>query len=197
MNRQRLDAEAMRDSMLAISGELTRESGGPALVLENPENCGALALKGVNPPTYAHKLPRPAQEFERTIYLPVFRNNFAGPDRVRNFFDFVNPAQISGQRPQTVVPTQALFLLNNDLLRKRSATLAKNVTQAIRDRDARIDEIWLRTLGRPVTREERAEAAAFLDKVGAALTAPPANDYPAFTELCHGLLASNQFIFRL
>ncbi len=197
MNRQRLDAEAMRDSMLAISGELTRESGGPALVLENPENCGALALKGVNPPTYAHKLPRPAQEFERTIYLPVFRNNFAGPDRVRNFFDFVNPAQISGQRPQTVVPTQALFLLNNDLLRKRSATLAKNVTQAIHDRDARIDEIWLRTLGRPVTREERAEAAAFLDKVGAALNAPPANDYPAFTELCHGLLASNQFIFRL
>ena len=197
MNRQRLDAEAMRDSMLAISGELTRESGGPALVLENPENCGALALKGVNPPTYAHKLPRPAQEFERTIYLPVFRNNFAGPDRIRNFFDFVNPAQISGQRPQTVVPTQALFLLNNDLLRKRSATLAKNVTQTIRDRDARIDEIWLRTLGRPVTREERAEAAAFLDKVGAALNAPPANDFPAFTELCHGLLASNQFIFRL
>jgi hypothetical protein len=197
MNRQRLDAEAMRDSMLAISGELTRESGGPALVLENPENCGALALKGVNPPTYAHKLPRPAQEFERTIYLPVFRNNFAGPDRVRNFFDFVNPAQISGQRPQTVVPTQALFLLNNDLLRKRSATLAKNVTQTIRDRDARIDEIWLRTLGRPVTREERDEAAAFLDKVGAALNAPAANDFPAFTELCHGLLASNQFIFRL
>ena len=197
MNRQRLDAEAMRDSMLAISGELTRESGGPALVLENPENCGALALKGVNPPNYTHKVPRPGQEFERTIYLPVFRNNFAGPDRVRSFFDFVNPAQISGQRPQTIVPTQALFLLNNDLLRKRSGTLAKNVIQTIRDRDARIDEIWLRTLGRPVTPDERAEAAAFLDKVGAALNAPPANDFPAFTELCHGLLASNQFIFRL
>lgn len=42
MNRQRLDAEALRDAMLAISGELVRESGGPALVLENPENCGPL-----------------------------------------------------------------------------------------------------------------------------------------------------------
>jgi hypothetical protein len=197
MNRQRLDAEAIRDSILAISGELTRESGGPALALENPENCGALALKGVNPPNYAHKVPRPGQELERTIYLPVLRNNFAGPDRVRNFFDFVNPAQISGQRPQTIVPTQALFLLNNDLLRKRSATLAKHVTETIRDRDTRIEEVWLRTLGRPITREERAEAAAFLEKVGAASNAPPANDFPAFTELCHGILASNQFIFRL
>ena len=71
MNRQRLDAEALRDSLLAISGELTRDSGGPALVLENPENCGALSLKGVNPPNYRHRKPRPSQEFERTIYLPV------------------------------------------------------------------------------------------------------------------------------
>jgi hypothetical protein len=197
MNRQRLDAEALRDSMLAISGELTRESSGPALVLENPENCGALALKGVNPPNYTHKVPRAGQEFVRTVYLPVLRNNFAGPDRVRNFFDFVNPAQISGQRPQTVVPTQALFLLNNDLLRKRSATLAKRVTETTRDRNACIEEVWLRTLGRPVTQEERAEAAAFLEKVGAASTPSPAKDFAAFTELCHGLLASNQFIFRL
>jgi hypothetical protein len=197
MNRQRLDAEAMRDSLLAISGELTRQSGGPALVLENPENCGALALKGVNPPNYAHKVPRPGQELERTIYLPVLRNSFAGPDRVRNFFDFVNPAQISGQRPQTVVPTQALFLLNNDLLRKRSAALAKHVTDTIRDRDTRIEEVWLRTLGRPSTREERAEAAAFLEKIGAVSNPPPANDFLAFTELCHSILASNQFIFRL
>ena len=197
MNRQRLDAEALRDSMLAISGELTRESSGPALVLENPENCGALALKGVNPPNYVHKVPRPGQDLERTIYLPVLRNNFAGPDRVRNFFDFVNPAQTSGQRPQTVVPTQALFLLNNDLLRKRSVTLAKHVTETIRDQDTRIAAVWLRTLGRPITSEEREEAAAFLKSVGSALNAQGAAEFPAFTELCHVLLASNQFIFRL
>jgi hypothetical protein len=197
MNRQRLDAEALRDSMLAISGELTRESSGPALVLENPENCGALALKGVNPPNYVHKVPRPGQDLERTIYLPVLRNNFAGPDRVRNFFDFVNPAQTSGQRPQTVVPTQALFLLNNDLLRKRSVTLAKHVTETIRDQDTRIAAVWLRTLGRPITSEEREEAATFLKSVGSALNAQGAAEFPAFTELCHVLLASNQFIFRL
>ena len=102
MNRQRLDAEAIRDSMLAASGELIRDSGGPALVLEEPENCGSLALKGVNPPNYTHRKPRPSQDFERTLYLPVLRNGTAGPDRLRAFFDFVNPAEIAGQRSQTI-----------------------------------------------------------------------------------------------
>jgi hypothetical protein len=197
MNRQRLDAEAIRDSILAISGELIRNSGGPALVLENPENCGALALKGVNPPNYAHKVPRPSQEFERTIYLPVFRNGFAGPDRVRNFFDFVNPAQISGQRPQTVVPTQALFLLNNELLRKRAGALAKSLAQDFRERDARLAELWLRVMNRPAAPEEHSDAVAFLSKLTPLVNDRPASDALAWHELCHTLLASNHFLFRL
>ncbi len=197
MHRQRLDAEAIRDSMLAISGELSRESAGPALVLENPENCGSLALKGVNPPNYAHKVPRPSQEFERTLYLPVLRNGFAGPDRIRNFFDFVNPAQTAGQRPQTVVPTQALFLLNNELLRKRAGTLAKNLSETFKDRDARIAELWLRALNRPASGEERNEAVAFLEKLAPLFKDKPAADSLAWHELCHSLLASNLFLFRL
>jgi hypothetical protein len=197
MHRQRLDAEAMRDSMLAISGELTRNSGGPALVLENPENCGALALKGVNPPNYAHKVPRPGQEFERTLYLPVLRNTFAGPDRVRNFFDFVNPAQTAGQRAQTVVPTQALFLLNNELLRKRAGVLAKNISETLKDRDARIAELWLRVVNRPASNEERHDAVAFLDKLAPLSKDKAGTDALAWHELCHSLLASNLFLFRL
>ena len=197
MNRQRLDAEALRDALLAVSGELKPGSGGPALVLENVENTGSLALKGVNPPTYTHKVPRPSQEFERTIYLPVMRNGFAGPDRVRSFFDFVDPAQTSGQRPQTVVPTQALFLLNNDLVRKRAGTLAKNLSDTAHDRDARLAELWLRVFSRPITNAERDDAVAFLDKLGPLLRGRPDAESLAWQELCHGLLASNQFIFRL
>ncbi|NBS92029.1 DUF1553 domain-containing protein, partial [bacterium] len=41
MNRQRLDAEAIRDGLLHISGELIQSEGGPSLVLEEPENCGS------------------------------------------------------------------------------------------------------------------------------------------------------------
>ena len=80
MNRQRLDAEALRDSLLAVSGELIRDGGGPALVLEHPENCGSLSLKGVNPPSYNHRNPRPTQEFVRTLYLPVLRNGLTVAD---------------------------------------------------------------------------------------------------------------------
>jgi len=200
MNRQRLDAEAMRDSMLAISGELTRDSGGPSLVMENPDNCGSLALKGVNPPTYAHKVPRPSQEFERTIYLPVFRNNFAGPDRVRAFFDFVDPAGTAGQRNQTVVPTQSLFLLSNDLLRKRATTLADKLIATEPNELARLETLWLRVLNRPITSTEREEATAFLGNVEPLIKTVkgrPALDSIKWRELCHSLLASNEFVFRL
>ena len=194
MNRQRLDAEAIRDSLLAISGELTRDSGGPALVLEEPENCGSLSLKGVNPPTYKHSKARPSQDFERTIYLPVMRNGYAGPDRLRSVFDFVDPAMTAGQRSQTIVPTQSLFLLSNDLLRKRATMLADKLIAAEPNELARLDILWLRALNRPITSTEREEAIALLE----AVTTP---DKPAgavqWTELCHSLLASNEFVFRL
>jgi Protein of unknown function (DUF1553)/Protein of unknown function (DUF1549)/Planctomycete cytochrome C len=196
MNRQRLDAEIIRDAMLAVSGELKTDSAGPALVMENPDNTGSLVAKGVNPPSYAHKVPRPSQEFERTVYLPVMRGGFAGPDRVRSFFDFVDPAQIAGQRPQTVVPTQALFLLNNDLLRKRAGALAKTIIEKQAERNARLDDLWLRTLGRPITAEEHEDATRFLEKIEPLLKGPTAERL-AWVELCHSLLASNQFIYRI
>jgi hypothetical protein len=200
MNRQRLDAEALRDSMLAISGELTRDSGGPALVLEEPENCGSLALKGVNPPNYKHSKPRPTQEFERTVYLPVLRGGTAGPDRLRAFFDFVDPAGTAGQRNQTVVPTQSLFLLSNELLRKRATKLADHFIATEPNEMARLEALWLRVLNRPITSTEREDATAFLGNVEPLIKTVkgrPALDSIKWRELCHSLLASNEFVFRL
>ena len=194
MNRQRLDAEAMRYSMLAASGELIRDGGGPGLVLEEPENCGALSLKGVNPPNYSHRKPRPSQEFERTLYLPVLRNGTAGPDRLRAFFDFVNPAEIAGQRNQTIVPTQTLFLLNNDLIRKRAHVLADKLIAEEPDEVARLESLWLRVLNRPLSSAEREEALAFLGSVEPLITTAkvrPVLDSIKWRELCHSLLASN------
>lgn len=200
MNRQRLDAEAMRDSLLAVSGELLRDSGGPALVIENPENTGSLSLKGVNPPNYNHRKPRPSQEFERTLYLPVFRSGTAGPDRLRSVFDFVDPAMTAGQRNQTVVPTQTLFLLNNDLLRKRAQVLADKLITDEKSPGRRLESLWLRVFNRPITPAERDDALAFLGSVEPLITAAkdrPALDSILWCELCHGLLASNEFVYRL
>ena len=199
MNRQRLEAEAIRDSLLKVSGELATKAGGPALVLENPENTGEYKSH-VNPPTYKHRKPRPSQEFERTVYLPVMRNNPTQADKIRSFFDFVDPAGVSGQRNQTVMPTQSLFLLNNEVVRKRAGTLAKELIAAHADENARLESLWLRAWNRPITAEERTNARAFLQEMTPLLKtprAPAALEAARWQELCHSLLASNAFIYRL
>ncbi len=200
MNRQRLEAEAIRDSLLKVSGELATKSGGPSLALEIIENTGALAAAGVNPPSYHHRKSRPTQEFERTVYLPVMRNGPSSADKIRSFFDFADPAGITGQRNQTVMPTQSLFLLNNDLVRKRAGSLAKQLIVAHADENARLEALWLRAWNRPITSEERTNARVFLQEITPLLKtprAPEALEAARWQELCHSLLASNAFIYRL
>jgi hypothetical protein len=200
MNRQRLEAEAIRDSLLTVSGELKHKDGGPGLVLEYVENTSSLALKGTNPPGYHHVKARPSQEFERTIYLPVMRNAPTSGDKIRSFFDFVDPAGIAGQRNQTVMPTQSLFLLNNGLVRKRAATLARQLIATQKDENARIESLWLRAWNRPVTAEERTAALSFLEEISPLLKKPgnsEAQEFSRWQELCHSLLASNTFLYKL
>ena len=199
MNRQRLDAEAIRDGLLAVSGELVSSEGGPALVLESPENCGDLVQQGVNPPNYNHRKSRPAQEFQRSIYLPVMRTNTTSLDRIRNSFDFVNPAQIAGQRAQTVVPTQSLFVMNNELFRQRAKILADRLMAETAESDVRIEQLWLRVFNRPITSAERINTTTFLRELDAVLTDQDAasKELLKWQELCHSLLASNEFIFRI
>ncbi len=199
MNRQRLDAEAIRDSALAISGELKESHGGPSLVLETVENTGALAAKGVNPPNYSHKKPRSSQEFERTIYLPVMRTGFTGEDKVRSYFDFVNPAQTAGQRNQTVVPTQSLFLMNNGNFRKRAKLFVDRLFAESKTHDERLEQLWLSVLSRPITAAERSNATDFIKETQSLETSEkkPISESVAWQELCHSLLSSNHFVFRL
>ena len=189
MTPQRLDAESIRDSLLAVSGQLQTCSGGPALPLEFRENTGSLEPMAVNPPSFALRRWRPEQEFQRTVYLPVVRSTQKGPAALRDLFDFVQPAGISGQRTQTVVATQALYLLNNELPRKRAETLAAVVLKSPDDRPQRLQQLWLTVLNRPASQAELDDAAQFLDSL--------ADNQAAWTELCHSLLASNEFLFRL
>ncbi len=200
MNRQRLDAEALRDAMLVASGELKSGGGGPSLPLEYVENTGLLQPKGVNPPTFSLNRVRPEQDFQRTIYLPIVRAAQPAPARLRDVFDFTQPAQMAGRRAQTVVPTQALFLLNNELLRRRGAGLATALGETLTDRTARLEALWLRVLNRPITPAELADAGAFLDRLESppgSAGSPPAGPPAAWLELCHALLSSNEFLFRL
>jgi hypothetical protein len=103
-------------------------------------------------------------------------------------FDFIQPNGISGRRAETIAATQALYLLNNELPRKRAAALAERLAVDASETAARLELLWLRVHGRPITADERRDADDFLQAAG-----EPAE---AWTELCHSLLGSNEFLHR-
>jgi hypothetical protein len=192
MTPRRLEAEMLRDAVLAASGGLRPCGGGPALAPEYPENVGGLDPTDVNPVSFSLTKFRPDQAQLRTIYLPVVRSSEQrGPADVLNFFDFPQPAQLAGARPTTTVASQALFLLNGPLLQEAGRRLADAVLADPRiatDGD-RLNSLALRVLSRPFTPEEAAAARAFL----AGRTDRPR----AWGQLIHALFASNEFLFRL
>lgn len=199
MHRRRLDAESLRDSLLAVSGKLIESTGGPSLPLEYRENTGNLG-KGVNPPSFSLRKFRPEQEFERTVYLPVIRSGpQAGPGELRNVFDFTQPAEFAGQRAVTAVPTQALFLMNSKLMKDRARDLAQRIIASSSEESARLEHLWLRAFGRPITDTEKTDAVKFLADFRNENTTPktPETELSGWTELCHSLLASNEFLIRL
>ena len=187
MNGFRLDAEALRDAMLFVSDQLKVSSGGPALPLEFPENVGGLDPKDVNPPSFRLSKWRKGQEFERTIYLPVIRHAAQPkPANLRNVFDFADPSQFSGKRAVTAVPTQALFLMNSPEVKDHASAVVER-TMSIEGEDRRLEVLWLILLNRPITESEKEETIRFVTAAGK----------NGWVELCHALLASNEFLMRL
>ena len=188
MHRVRLDAESLRDAMIYITCQLNAKSGGPSMPLEFPENVGGLNPEDVNPPSFRFSKWRPGQEYDRTIYLPVIRH--AGqpePAKLRDIFDFPQPSQFVGKRSVTAVPTQALFLMNSPVVRHYALALSQRLARVPEGVDEKLNHAWLTLLGRPISTVEIQEAKAFLAASG---------DH-AWVELCHAMLAGNEFLMRL
>ena len=198
----RLDAEAIRDAVLATSGSLVSCKGGPALALEYPENVSGLDPKNVNPVAFSVTKFRPEQASLRTIYLPVLRSSVQkGPSEILDVFDFAQPAQVQGQRAITTVPPQALFLMNGPLLKNQAGGLADDLLKSTTPDDAvRLADLYLRVLNRPITADESREALAFLSTFDTPIAATdelPQRRHLAWTSLCHALFTCNEFLFRL
>jgi hypothetical protein len=87
------------------------------------------------------------------------------------------------------VPTQSLYLLNSPFVKECANQLASATFHAAGDTDEqRLKLLWLQTCGRPITQHETQSALEFLDAIG--------DRTQAWTQLCHGVLASNAFLFR-
>jgi hypothetical protein len=202
MSPRRLDAEMLRDAVLAVSGELRLVPGGQALAPEFIENVGGLNPTDVNPISFSLSKFRDEQRHVRTIYLPVVRSSEQrGPADVLNFFDFAQPARISGYRPTTTVASQALFLLNGPLLKEAAQKLATSllVDPRLTTDEERIAALYLRMLNHPATADDVALAREFVAAAGdtANGTDATADKSALWQRLIHALLASNEFLFRL
>ena len=197
MPRRRLTAESIRDAMLAISGELDPARCGPSLGLELNGNIRG-AGGNVNPPTWGNKTPDYVKN-RRTIYLPLKRERPVGDLEILSTFDFPHPNEITGARPNTTVATQALFLMNAPFVKHQADKLADRLAAEVpEDARARITRLYLLAANRPAQRDEIETALAFLDSCAGDSGKKPAASQAqsaAWAQLCHAVLASNNFLF--
>ncbi len=150
-NRRRLEAEEIRDAILAVSGELDLAFGGP--------NIGP---PGAPPTTseYTYLFT----DTRRSVYTPAFRNR-----RLELFevFDFADINSSLGRRATTTVAPQALFLMNHPFVTEQAGFAARRTLAAtVVDAAARIDLAYRAALGRGPTANERSLASEFLRAAG-------------------------------
>lgn len=171
----RLEAEIVRDSILAAAGTLNPEVGGPAVfpVLE-PD-----ALRAMTHGIWKQDKDGP-QVWRRSVY--VYRKRGL-PFPLFEVFDLPDQNISCGARNTSTVPTQALTLLNNSFVLQHAKYLATHVEEAKPgDRPGQIELAYQRTLGRQPSKQEQALALEFLR------TQP-------FEALAHVLVNLNEFLY--
>jgi hypothetical protein len=191
--RHRLEGEAVRDAMLACSGDLNLKQFGTAVVppLTSQELTGLFDSKEKWPVT-----EDVAEHSRRSIYLHV-RRTFHYP--LLAAFDLPEVMTSCPQRMRTVVPTQALTLLNSPVTREQAHHFARRVARECDDNPEKIvARAWTLAFGRPISDEESKHSQAFLLKKIESLKKNDAKLTPleaALSDLCLALFNSNEFIF--
>jgi len=176
-NIRRLEAEAVRDSMLFISGRLNTRMGGPS----TPPHLTPL-MEGRGKPTASGPLDGDGR---RSLYLNV-RRNFLSPMLLA--FDFPAPASTMGRRNVSNVPAQALTMLDDPFVMSQAKLWAERLLAGPeRSMADRVAIAYVEALGRPPTDAETGAATEFL--TGRERT--PA----AWAEFAHVLFNVKEFLF--
>jgi len=217
---QRLEAEQIRDSLLAASGLLNEEVGGPSVFppLPNDAETGASTYEGDGYWTVSEE---EADHHRRSLYVFTRRSL---PYPLLSVFNMASPQQVHSQREVTTTPLQALALANSDLVFEWSRALAGRVLNEAGtkqseqfDRLYRIlyarspDKFESHALAQFLTQQEQIIRAQLqggefavtlplgLQKVSLKRDAPPSTDpvrLAAFVDLTHALVAANEFVYR-
>ena len=218
MPKKRLEAEAIRDSMLSVAGLLdpTPRLGSPVAFTEG----------GTRGPAQDRVFAAAIQtsDNQRSVYLPIVRDRI--PESLE-VFDFAESAFVTGQRDTTNVPTQALFLMNSAEIARIADAFARRVVESGKSEIERINAAFAMAFGRKATSGEVRACRDFLDdfaktfaKDGVTNAPPPSNNRravglrermreraaannnrptgptnsdPAYSALCQALLLSGEF----
>jgi hypothetical protein len=183
-SRRRLEAEAIRDAVMSVTGNLQFVDGGSILTYKDRQYVANTSRRG-------------GVDYDRNIravYLPVIRSSMYD---VFTAFDLPDPSTPLGDRDSTIVAPQALFMLNGSILLSGTRKMADSLL-ALPDADdaARIRQAYERALSRPPSSGEVDQALTFIGNIEKAL--PPGTKdrrARAWQSFCKALLASNEFIY--
>ncbi len=185
-NRRRLEVEAIRDSLLAVSGRLENAMGGTLLPTPN---------RGYVTGT-ANFFPQIYNSNRRSVYLPVVRSALY---EVYQVFDFAEPSVLNGKRDSTTIATQALFMLNSKLVAEQARELASRlIALSDQENSARVRQAYRVVFQREPSSAEITRAEEFVRDFGASAEtsgSPEDRQIAAWRGFCRTLLAANEFLF--
>ena len=153
--QQRLEAEIVRDNVLAVSGALNAKMGGPAVFPKLPEEVLSSMSKGI----WKTQAEGP-ETWRRSIY--VYRKRGL-PFPFFEVFDLPDQNLTCGRRNISTVPTQALTLLNNDFIYAHAKRFASRVRELSSDKQEQVSLAYELALSRPPSEEERKLGLKFLE----------------------------------
>ena len=167
MNRRRLEAEALRDSLLSVAGRLDRATGGKA-------------INDLNAP-------------RRTMYLMTIRSERSN---FRSLFDAADPTAIVEKRTESTVAPQALFLLNHPFVLEQTKALAQRALSQPGERDEdRIRWVYQALYGRPATEREVKIGLDVLETGKASAGVAGDARLSAWDQYCQVLVCANEFMY--
>ncbi len=201
--RRRLDAEAIRDALLAVSGELNLKMYGPGVKPTLPPNFSV--REGWEPTKDV------AERNRRSIYILAKRNL---PYPLLQVFDFPDTHESCARRQETTIAPQALTLLNSELVLELAEKFTARLFNAQQKFDVQelIQQAYREALGREADEAEISAATQFINAQHALISqrraAGKPSRYPAdfprvidpawaaaMVDFCHALLNSNEFMY--
>jgi uncharacterized protein DUF1553/uncharacterized protein DUF1549/cytochrome c len=173
MNRRRLEAEAVRDSVLAVTGKLNLESGGPTF--------RAFGFTDDHSPhyRYAEHDPDDPLSHRRSIYRLIVRSV---PDPFMTTLDCADASATVAKRNETITPLQSLALLNNKFMVRMSEHFAARIEPMGNDNVERLTAGWRLAFGREPDQNELAAMVSYADLHGMA-------------NACRLIFNMNEFVF--